>query len=467
MIFMQKKHLIKVLVISIALVIPAIAMNPDRITEPWIAPTIQDLHGPVVTEWVDQFAAVNQYFINLELVSATDQGLQDVVDELLGRPDGQLKPDQIGINAALGRAATNGQLSIAGFLLSHPQLRPDQRGLNLALRSAADAGNQNIVELFLNTPCGDLRPSRRCISRTERVRRSLYLAPAEGPHQLPRIARTLLATIYEHGGRGMTHEIHDYSGTLVIPTSTPEDGDRASTTGEARTDFAPISATLYDAVLENIRKRTCDQVLTDWKNSKLIIDKGIEEHIKIEQQTQAKEAMGRLTATDQPLLQLVISFILKVHPSSLQQWIKGFIEESITAYIDSTSGTSCTKGIKERIATGLRGIDHELDGLFAQPEGRLLFGNWLKTWNLSDVKDGTKPELARQLIGKGVTAESSPEDAAKAFREIANEELKEQGLTSNADSKAEIEIYAESMVEVNYDIMLKPFVEAELTKTGI
>ncbi|MCX7342773.1 MAG: hypothetical protein NT128_01315, partial [Proteobacteria bacterium] len=98
-------------------------------------------------------------------------------------------------------------------------------------------------------------------------------------------------------------------------------------------------------------------------------------------------------------------------------------------------------------------------------EGRLLFGNWLKTWNLSDVKDETKPDLAQQLISKGITAKSSHEDAAKAFREIANEELQKQGLSGSANSKEEIEIYAESMVEVNYQIMLQPFVEAELAKT--
>ncbi|MCX7342552.1 MAG: ankyrin repeat domain-containing protein, partial [Proteobacteria bacterium] len=393
---MIHKHLLKTLSLSILLSTSAVAMNPDRITEPWIFPEIQDLNGPVVAEWVDQYAAVNQYTINLELMSATDQGLQDIVEELLGRSDGQLRPDQIGINAALGRAATNDQPAIAEFLLRHPQLRPDQRGLNLAIRSATDAGNQNIVELLLNQPAGHLRPSRRSISRAFRnamaegivinyrnamvegiIHRFGHLAPGEELYQPPRRLITPLATIYENGGRGMTHEIHDYAGTIVTPPtptpdSTADEGDRANTAGEARVDFAPLGQTLYDAVLENMRKRTCDQVLTDLENTKLIVDKGIEEHIKVEQQTKAKEAMGRLTATDQPLLQLVISFMLKVHPSSLQQWIKGFIEESITAYINSTTGTSCTKGIKERIATGLRGIDPELDGLFAKPEGRLL-----------------------------------------------------------------------------------------------
>ena len=128
------------------------------------------------------------------------------------------------------------------------------------------------------------------------------------------------------------------------------------------------------------------------------------------------------------VLQLVISFIHKFYPDNLQLWVKGFIEESIVAYINSINKISCSKGVKERSITGLRGIDSDLDSIFAPAEGKLLFVNWLKTWNLSEVKDEVKPALAKQLISKGINGESNAEDVVKTFGQIATEELQKQGL---------------------------------------
>ena len=53
-----------------------------------------------------------------------------------------------------------------------------------------------------------------------------------------------------------------------------------------------------------------------------------------------------------------------------------------------------------------------------------------------------------------------PEEKAKlAFKKIANKQLEADGLQNDKDLQSEVETYAESMIEVNYEVMLKPFLK--------
>ncbi len=164
-------------------------------------------------------------------------------------------------------------------------------------------------------------------------------------------------------------------------------------------------------------------------------------------------------------LRLAVTFIQKFGSDSVEQWIHGFVRESIEAYRNSTNSTSCNKGIRERIATGFRRVDDELDKLFVQVEGPMLMRNWLKTWDLQDIKDEAKPKLAEQLKAKGVNEKSSVEEVVEAFRKIAAEQLAANRLQDDKSLQAEVDVYAESMIEPNYEDMLKQYVDSETSPT--
>ena len=197
-------------------------------------------------------------------------------------------------------------------------------------------------------------------------------------------------------------------------------------------------------------------------NRSIIPDKSIDQYIAASKLEEAKTAALYRLASDidyEEKLSLAVTFIQKIHPDKMEQWIAGFVNESITAYTNSINPVSCSKGIRERIATGLRGIDSELDKLFAQAEAPLLVKNWLKSWNLLDLKDEAKQELVKQLKAKGITGESNATDAANAFSEIAKEQLTTHGISGNEDLLDEIEVYAESMVKANYTEVLKGLID--------
>ncbi len=161
-------------------------------------------------------------------------------------------------------------------------------------------------------------------------------------------------------------------------------------------------------------------------------------------------------------ISLVVTFLQTLYQDKMQQWIEGFVRESIEAYKSSSNSTSCSKGIRERTGTGLRGIDTVLDKLFAQAEGPMLMSNWLKTWDLTTVDDKAKQKLVDRLKGKGITGKSSVEDVVNSFRVIATEYLKANGLDGDKGLQEEIEAYAESMIDAYYEKELKPYVVGDL-----
>lgn len=96
--------------------------------------------------------------------------------------------------------------------------------------------------------------------------------------------------------------------------------------------------------------------------------------------------------------------------------------------------------------------------MFVQAEAPMLMKNWLKSWNFNEISEEAKQELVTQLKAKGITSESSAADAANAFREIAKEQLSVHGISENEELLEAIDVYADSMIEPNYDEMLKPCV---------
>ena len=414
---------------------------------------------------------MDQNQINESLMGAAENGYQAIVEWLLNLPAGQLRPDQPVINQALISAARQGHQVLVEWLLNRPagQLRPDQEGINWALFEAID--HIEIFELLLNRPARQIRPDQVGIIAAYRqavaqhrvaIIERLEALPAD---LLPRAIIQEQRPVAAAGNqpvRGAAFEVHDFADARV-QTSGVATSSSASSAAASNPPGAPKEMKLIDAVFENIESRLNGIKLISYTNVRNIIDAAINSIIPPDQQDLAKQAAVYHLRSDgayEKDLCLVVSFIQKFHSDKMQLWIGGFVTESIQAYQNSRNPTSCTKGIRERVATGLRGIDPELDKLFAQAEGPMLFKNWLKTWDLHDIKGGTEKELAKQLKAKGINGKSGVDEVVVAFRAIAIEQLKTNGLENNQVLQKDVEVYAESMIGENYETVLKPAVAA-------
>lgn len=416
----------------------------------------------------------DQLSVNGALELSVEVGHHAVMRLLMDRQEEQLHPDQSGIISAYRQAIIKGRdyaidlledfapeeerqnkrlvnatrlgnkVAVEGLLsISSNQLGPNQAGINMALINAAVNGNQAMVELFMNRH-GNLRPdqSNIILAYREAFERRLtsiitvlepFVPEAERQNQIHR------------GGqrKGLAFEIHNYAGTMVRPSVTS----------------LHKSNTLVDAVFGNMQERTC--FLLTYTESKKEVAQAIEKYIPKSKRMLAKHAAFYRLGSDydyEQKLRVAVTFIQKFHADKMEQWIVGFVNESIDAYKNSSNPLSCSKGIRERVATGLRGIDTDLDKLFIQAEAPMLVKNWLKSWNLNEISESAKQELVKQLKPKGIGEHSNAADVANAFKEIAKEQLTAHGVNDDSDLLAEIEIYADSMIEPNYDEMLKPCV---------
>lgn len=122
-------------------------------------------------------------------------------------------------------------------------------------------------------------------------------------------------------------------------------------------------------------------------------------------------------------LGLVIVFITTYYPGSIDSWAKGYITESINAYKNGPS--SCSKGIDERIMTGLRGIDDELDAIFSTPERNLMIKNFFATLNIGEEKRARY--VAKMLIERGVSSDSTDEEAAIEYKGFLQKHVTSHG----------------------------------------
>ena len=391
----------------------------------------------------------NQQGINSALCKATRNGNQSLIEFLLDRKDGQLQPNQQGMHSSVSIAALYGRRAQLEWFLDRPKekLHPTQSDVNKACALAAGEGFSLIVYGLLNRAADQLKPDQNGIIKAYRkavnFRQSSVvqvLLPFVPVHERNVPIERQSTTSYDSGA---AFEIHRFSETLINHCSTSASG--------------PIK--LIDAVFQNMQSRIKSIMLfTDVTD---ILDKAIDKFLPISDIGEAKKAVLYRISSDEDYeekLGIVVTFVQTFHPDKIEQWVAGFVNESITAYANRDNPTSCSKGIRERTATGLRGIDTELDKFFAQVEAPILMKNWLKAWNLLELKNEATQELATQLKSKGITKSSSSADAAHAFKELAKEQLAIHGMQDRLEILAEIDIYAEAMLEENYDKELKSFI---------
>ena len=387
--------------------------------------------------------------VNKALGTAAESGVQSMVEFLLDRPNGKSQPSMYGVNGAFLSAVKKDQVDLVEWFLNRPagHPRPSQVfGVNKALECAAGVGSQRMVEMLLSREEGQLRPDQNAIVNA-------YREAIANVH--PGIIRLFATRVpfgerqYQEMGRGLAFEVHNYADAQVTSSKIAKDSKDTQSTR------------LIDAVWKNMTDRLYDVKLMSFSDVEIILGDAIDEWVSPDKREEAKMAALYRLASDlsyEQELSLTVTFIQTFHVSKMEQWIHGFVGESITAYANRSNPTGCSKGTKERVATGLRGIDLELDKLFAQVEGPVLMRNWLKTWNLIHINDEAKQNLARQLIDKGVNGKSSMDDVIKVFLEIVNKQLDEYGVRENPCSIAEMEAYSD-MIQDNYETLLKPFVE--------
>lgn len=235
--------------------------------------------------------------------------------------------------------------------------------------------------------------------------------------------------------------IHNYSEASVIP-------ERAAPSATC----APGPKKLNEAVLHNMRHRLeAKKLLTlvSYADSLLRIKTEIAKKYK---SAKDRELADRAiqdgfsqNAIAQEELKLVFNFMLFFHPNRFSLWIDQFVGESITAYKGRNNPLSCTKGTTERLITGLRGIDSELDVLFAQAEGPATMQAILTTYNFgeSDEKAGF---VAKKLIELGYKSNTTPQEAAALFSKFLANQLAALKIKDTKKEKSfseQIELYAD------------------------
>lgn len=234
-------------------------------------------------------------------------------------------------------------------------------------------------------------------------------------------------------------EVHNYASTTV------------NTNGTEETHHTSEQKPLICAVFEYMSSRIGDKQLSYIKTVE-IINLAIQEHIPPARQQEARKAAFFKLAGDNDYEQqlcLAMTFLQQEHPNSLGLWIRGFVEESINAY-SAGDRTSCVKGIKERIATGLRGIDKTLDALFAQAEGSVFIKNfYIPLWNI----DANISQVTQLLKDGGLTVGHTASETAEIFKQIFTNQLLE--YRQSPDSFSDEMTYLAEMIEGGYEQIQK------------
>ncbi|MBA4310854.1 MAG: hypothetical protein C0425_11045, partial [Chlorobiaceae bacterium] len=298
---------------------------------------------------------------------------RNIITWLLSSPYGILRPNQFGISLAFESAAKNNHRDIMEWLLTRTAgiPLPNQESVCSAFSKAAENNHRGIMEWLLTQPEGLPLPNQSTINfiyinlcaqqprtpETENILRIMDpLVPEQERINQGRAPRQIVRD------QGMSGEIHGYSNTMVPGFC---DSGRTSPSENQR---------LFDLVLNQIETRIqgfprndIDTILTRLS----AIDRiyvGQPEQLNIAQQALAYG----LDEAAHFHLQKVLTFLDTLSPHAFDLWFKGFMDESITAYINSQHKLSCAKGIQERILTGLRGVDPGLGQIFKHAEAPLL-----------------------------------------------------------------------------------------------
>jgi len=227
-------------------------------------------------------------------------------------------------------------------------------------------------------------------------------------------------------GTGIAHEVHNYARSVEDPVMAAVD---------QRLQGVPMAS--YNqarrAVATWITQNETDQLKANTK-----VDEGLD------------------MPEDRDLLARVYTFVLTQHPDKMEVFLRGFVQESMTAYNGSGDVTSCPKGIRERIFTGLRGMDPALDALFLAPETALTAQTFVTQCNFG-ASDNALQWMVKKLQGLGVTDQTSAEDAAVIFKAYAADHLKSLPLAPEDLKKHmdQLEATADVLAEF-YEDKIKP-----------
>lgn len=345
---------------------------------------------------------------NQALFYAANQGQTDLLTFLLNLPEGQ-RPAQYAIDRAYRDARGNNQSAVSDILFPFVS---EQERQNQALTPPQSPFLAEILRLYNLNPNHDME-----------------YVPHFGPHLTP----------FPHYTGGGALEIHNYAQTAVSSKPTSDINQD--------TEHKPLIVAIFDHMSSQIKGN-----LLSYSEAAKIMNDAIQRHIPSDRQEEAREVAFFRLESDidyEQQICLVITFLQQEHPESIGLWIHGFVEESINAY-SAGNRISCTKGIKERSATGLRGIDKTLDSLFAQAEGPVFIKNfYIPLWNI----DSNISQVVQLLKEGGLTTEHTASEAAEIFKQVFTKQLIDYG--QSPDSFYDEMTYLAEMIESGYEQIQK------------
>ena len=227
--------------------------------------------------------------------------------------------------------------------------------------------------------------------------------------------------VHTEQDQGVAFEIHDYAGAYVeVPTKT-ESGTSASSTK---------TMLLNDAIMEYVATRVVGKTLPKTESIKKALQTWINANYTArDQRDLAHHAVGKDWNVNTPhTLRKVMVFLQTYHPDKVDIWMRGFVDESINAF--SSKPLSCILGIDQRIVTGLRGIDPELDAIFMPPENVLLIKSFIR--NKLNINDSANLHvIVSHLWDQGIRSDCNVEVAAPLFATFIKTEITSRGTITD------------------------------------
>lgn len=385
----------------------------------------------------------NNYGINEILIELVEKKMKEVIKVLFSIEPNKISVDQYGANLALSICGKIGDIEMFEFflnLLEEKYVLPNQQGINRAFISAVNNNHLEFVQHILRNLGAQRRPDAWHITLAHRDARANELEEMEIiiEGELDEIERVQARAqrlerfnLLNADRPGMAFEIHHYADN--------KDG---------------TSMKLIDKIFDKIRSIcvSYNVPLLKYEDVFKVMENLIDLNFSPEERHFALEASLYRLHGDKSYekdLTLILSFLTKLHPESMGIWVQGFVGESIVAYKNSKNKSSCTKGIRERLGTGLRGVNKELDILFKKAEGGSLFLLYIKLWN--PISNGEK--VIEMLKEGGLSSSDSGKKAANIFMKLFKEEANINGLSIDS-YKDELEIIADS-IEDNFDDLKK------------